>query len=311
MKEILYLEPVFKEMIWGGQRLREEFGYDIPSGHTGECWAVSAHPAGDLKISHGRYKDCRLSWLWENQRELFGNAEGSVFPLLIKIIDAKEDLSIQVHPDNAYAKEHENGALGKTECWYVLDSARDASIVIGHNASDKEELSRMIREERWNELIRQSPVKPGDFFQITPGTVHAIKAGTLILEIQQSSDITYRLYDYGRLSEGKPRELHIQKSIDVITCPYLESMPRGRSSTLTQAAEITVLVQCEFYTVTKVVLKGGEHFGQTEPFTIISIIDGSGHVDGQPVKKGDHFILSAGYGDYTMNGNMSFLVSHL
>ena len=220
MHEVIFLKPVFKEMIWGGTRLRDDFGYAIPGGKTGECWAVSAHKHGDCKILGGSFDGKHLSELWEKNRELFGGMKGDVFPLLIKIIDAKEDLSIQVHPDDAYAKEHENGSLGKTECWYILDCDADAKIVIGHHAKSKEELGQMIGQKRWNELIRVIPIKKGDFFQIMPGTVHAIKGGTLILETQQNSDITYRLYDYDRLQDGKPRELHLEKSIDVIRCPH-------------------------------------------------------------------------------------------
>ena len=141
------------------------------------------------------------------------------FPLLIKIIDAKDDLSIQVHPDDDYAKVHENGSLGKTECWYILDCKKKCDDRYRTQFKDKEELSRMIHEGKWSEFIREIPIKKGDFLQIDPGTVHAIKGGTLILETQQNSDITYRVYDYGRLSNGKPRELHIDKSIDVITVP--------------------------------------------------------------------------------------------
>ncbi|MDE7297629.1 MAG: mannose-6-phosphate isomerase, partial [Lachnospiraceae bacterium] len=134
MREVIFLEPVFKEMIWGGTRLREDFQYEIPGDHTGECWAVSAHPNGDCTVKSGRFQGESLSRLWKEHRELFGGEEGEVFPLLVKIIDAKADLSIQVHPDDAYAKEHENGSLGKTECWYILDCDPDAKIVIGHHA---------------------------------------------------------------------------------------------------------------------------------------------------------------------------------
>ena len=113
MEELIKLKPVFKEMIWGGDKLRTDFHYDIPSEHTGECWAISAHQNGDCLIDGGKYNGKKLSWLWENKRQLFGNVEGDRFPLLVKIIDAKEDLSIQVHPDDVYAKEHEDGSFGK------------------------------------------------------------------------------------------------------------------------------------------------------------------------------------------------------
>lgn len=160
MSELLFMEPVFKEAIWGGSRLKEVYGYDIPSDHTGECWAISAHKSGDGRVASGAYKGQTLSSLWENHRELFG-AEGAegVFPLLVKIIDAKSDLSIQVHPDDVYAGVHENGSLGKMECWYILDCDPDATIVVGHNAKDHDEMVRMIEEKRWGEFIRQIPIK--------------------------------------------------------------------------------------------------------------------------------------------------------
>lgn len=173
--ELLKISLVFKQMIWGGKKLRDIYGFNIPGDDTGECWAISAHPQGDCTIEGGTFNNVKLSELWKNNREIFGNEEGETFPLLVKIIDAKNDLSIQVHPDDLYAKTNENGSLEKTECWYVLDCDNDASIVIGHNAKSKEELIDMINNGKWNELIREVPIKKGDFFQIEPGFVHAIK----------------------------------------------------------------------------------------------------------------------------------------
>lgn len=308
MKEILFLTPVMKEMIWGGNRLRTEYGYDIPSEKTGECWAVSAHEKGDCIIRGGRFDNMPLSKLFLEHRELFGGIEGKVFPLLVKIIDAREDLSIQVHPDDAYAKEHENGALGKTECWYILDCDEDAKIVIGHSANSKEELRQMIKDKEWNKLIRVRPIKKGDFFQIEPGTVHAIKKGTLILETQQSSDVTYRLYDYDRLQNGKPRELHIEKSIDVIRCPQPETTVVP-AVTEFPGGTVTELVSCSYYCVKKIEVKKELTLSQEEPFTIISVLEGEGTLDETPVKKGDHFILPAGYGTYHLCGTMMLIVS--
>lgn len=310
MKNIIFLEPVFKEMIWGGNRLKTDFGYDIPSDHTGECWAVSAHTNGDCVVRDGDYKGIKLSNLWNEHRELFGNVEGETFPLLIKIIDAKADLSIQVHPDDEYAKKNENGALGKTECWYILDCDSDAKIVVGHNAKDKDELKEMIANHKWNELIRVLPIKKGDFFQIEPGTVHAIKGGTVILETQQNSDITYRLYDYDRLSDGKPRELHIDKSIDVINCPHVDVDTDRKTINMGQGS-VEELVNCKYYSVKKLNIIGEQSFTQTEPFTILSVIDGVGNIDGIQINKGDHFILPAGFGDYVLSGNMQLITSHI
>ena len=177
--ELLFMEPVFKEAIWGGTKLRDVFGYEIPSDTTGECWAVSAHKNGDCRIAGGMYDGRLLSSLWEEKPELFGNYPGDQFPLLVKIIDAKADLSIQVHPDDEYAKVHEDGSLGKTECWYILDCDPGTEIVIGHHAGSHEEMEAMIRGHQWDEFIRKVPVKKGDFFQINPGCVHAIKGGTV------------------------------------------------------------------------------------------------------------------------------------
>ncbi len=310
MKNIIFIEPVFKSMIWGGDKLATEFGYSIPSDNTGECWAISAHKNGDCRIKNGEYGGRTLSWLWENHRELFGNVQGEVYPLLIKIIDAKTDLSIQVHPDDTYAGEQENGALGKTECWYILDSEENGEIVIGHHARDKEELARMIREKRWKELIRVCPVKKGDFFQIEPGTVHAIKKGTLLLETQQNSDITYRLYDYDRLDNGKPRELHINKSIDVISCPH-KDQPVAGDLTSNENCEFESLIRCKYYSVKRIRMHGEQDFDQTEPFLNVSVIEGAGEIDGVRITKGDHFILPYGYGSYRLKGEMELIISHI
>lgn len=310
MNNLLFLEPVFKTMIWGGNKLATEFGYSIPADNTGECWAISAHKNGDCSIKNGEYQGRTLSWLWDNHRELFGDASGEVYPLLIKIIDAKTDLSIQVHPDDTYAREKENGALGKTECWYILDCDEDGEIVIGHNAMDKEELTQMIVEKRWKELIRVCKVKKGDFFQIEPGTVHAIKKGTLILETQQNSDITYRLYDYDRLDHGKPRELHIDKSIDVIRCPHTD-LKVGGNTTNNENSDIDELIRCDYYTVKRVRIHGEQEFAQQEKFLNISVISGSGEIDGNVLKKGDHFIIPYGYGNYSLKGEMELILSHI
>ncbi len=310
MKNIIFLKPVFKSMIWGGTKLATEFGYEIPSDSTGECWAISAHKNGDCEIENGDFKGKTLSWLWSNHRELFGNAQGEVYPLLIKIIDAKTDLSIQVHPDDDYAREHENGALGKTECWYVLDCDEDGEIVIGHNAGDKEELARMIGEKKWKDLIRVRPVKKGDFFQIEPGTVHAIKKGTMILETQQNSDITYRLYDYDRLDQGKPRELHIDKSIDVIRCPHRDVQAEGEV-VRTASGEDRELITCSYYSVRLIRIHGEMELNQDKAFLNVSVINGSGEIDGTPISKGDHFILPFGYGRFCVKGGLELIVSHI
>lgn len=305
---LIFLKPVFKQMIWGGNRLATDFGYEIPGENTGECWAISAHPNGDCEIVNGEYAGKTLSWLWENHREVFGGVEGDRFPLLIKIIDAKDDLSIQVHPDDTYAGEHENGSLGKMECWYILDAEEGGTIVIGHNAKDQNEVRDMIEGKRWGEFIREVPVKKGDFFQINPGCVHAIKGGTLILETQQNSDITYRVYDYDRLQNGKPRQLHVQQSIDVIKAPFEPVTTTGKVSKAGDAS-VEELVSCEYYRVYKVELDGKAELSFEGPFVDVSVVDGEGTIGGCPAVKGTHLIVPAGYGALAVEGKMMLICS--
>ncbi len=309
MKSILFLEPVFKQMIWGGRQLADQFGYEIPGGNTGECWAVSAHPNGDCVVREGAYQGKTLSQLWKEEPGLFGNSDLDRFPLLVKIIDAKDDLSIQVHPDDAYAGENENGSLGKTECWYILDCPEGASLVVGHNAGSRQELREMIEQERWEELIREIPVKKGDFIQINPGTVHAIKGGLMILETQQNSDITYRVYDYGRLTDGKPRQLHVKQSIDVITVPAPSAADSVKSALALPENTLNELISCDYYTVWKLDVAGVMSFEQTHPFLIMSVIEGEGSVDGRRICKGDHFILPQSYGTAELRGQMTLIAS--
>lgn len=308
-KEILFLEPVFTHNIWGGTKLREEYNYNIEGDDIGECWGVAAHDNGNCKIQNGSNAGKTLAELWKDSHELFGDAAGERFPLLIKIIDAKDDLSIQVHPDDTYAAEHENGSFGKMECWYILDCQNDSSLVIGHNARDKKELEDMIENKRWSDLIREIPVKKGDFIQIDPGTVHAIKGGITILETQQNSDITYRVYDYDRLSDGKPRQLHIKQSMDVITVPAKPVADSVIHVNDSAANELVKLIQCQYYQVFKLNVKGEASIAQDYPFFIMSVVEGSGSVDGQPVKKGTHFILPFGYGTAVFTGDMEIIAS--
>lgn len=310
MKKILHLEPVLHEKIWGGTELRDQFGYAIPSDHTGECWAISGHPNGDCRVTNPEFGGQTLGQLFRTRRELFGNIPGDVFPLLVKIIDARQDLSIQVHPDDAYAKVHENGSLGKTECWYVLDSKPGTMVIIGHNAGTREEMRQMVAEGKWDQLLRQVPLRRGDFFQINPGCLHALKGGSLILETQQSSDVTYRFYDYDRLENGKKRELHIEKSLDVTTVPFVPDRTVPETETVGDAG-ITHLVTCPFYSVYRAVLHGAAGLTFRAPFVNVSIIGGEGTLDGEPVKKGDHMVLTANYGPCRLEGNMELVYSYI
>lgn len=309
MESIITLEPVFKGKIWGGRKLETEFGYQIPDGPVGECWAISAHPNGDCVITSGEYEGKTLSWLWDAHRELFGNAEGDVFPLLVKIIDAKDDLSIQVHPDDAYAAEHENGSLGKRECWYVLSAEEGGTIIVGQRAHSREEFAQMVEEGRWGELLNELPIKAGDFFQIDPGTVHAIKGGTVILESQQSSDVTYRVYDYDRKQDdGTLRPLHMQQALDVID---FDQVPPASGSVELGDEAVSELVSNSCYTVDLVRVAGEVTVPCECPFTCVSVVEGKGTLNGMPVKKGSHLLALAACEALELEGTMTLVISHL
>ena len=310
-RPIIFLKPIFKEMIWGGNKLAKNFGYNIPSNNTGECWAIAAHGNGDSKVICDEFKDYTLSKLWKEHRELFGNLEGDIFPLLIKIIDAKTDLSIQVHPDDDFANRYENGSLGKTECWYVLDCEENTTIIIGHNAKDYLELRKMTEENRWDELLREIKIEKGDFFQIDPGCIHAIKGGTMIFETQQNSDITYRLYDYGRLSaDGKLRELHSEKALAVIKSPS-NANNTERIVNVFDCYTRERLVKCPYYSVEKLSIHSKAEIMQEYCFMNVSVVEGYGIVDGKEIKKGTHFILPHDYGIAEFTGKMELIISYL
>lgn len=305
---MIFLEPVLKERIWGGKRLVTEFPYRPAGEHIGECWAVSAHPDGDCVVREGTYAGMTLSQLYAERRELFGGITSDSFPLLVKIIDAREDLSVQVHPDTAYARSHENYPLGKAECWYVMDCPENASLIVGHHAGTREELERLLTEGRYGELLREIPVKKGDFLQVPPGTIHAIRGGMLILETQQNSDITYRLYDYDRLFEGKPRELHIRQGIEVTRIPD-EADGLVRSGERQQENRLSLLGESEAYRVWKLDLNGHFVLKQEYPFLIASVLDGGGTLDGKTIEKGMHLLLPSDYGTAEFDGRMELLFS--
>lgn len=293
---ILFFDPVYKEKIWGA-----------------EYWGISAHPNGMSLIKNGEYKGKTLLYLWDNNREIFNNLQKDKFPLLVKIIDAKDDLSVQVHPSDEYAYENENKELGKTECWYILDAKEDADIIYGVNAKDKKELENMIDNKKWDELLNTIPIEKGDFLYIPSGTVHAIKSGTKILEIQQNSDTTYRLYDYDRKDDkGNLRQLHIEKSKDVINCESPE-INKEFKSTLIDNNKKTILVESEFFSVYKYEVKEEILMENKKPFKIINILKGSGEIitkdEKYEVKEDDFILVTGDTKEYNIKGNVEFLLS--
>ncbi|AHI52446.1 type I phosphomannose isomerase catalytic subunit [Spiroplasma culicicola] len=219
MSNVFKIEPHFSERIWGGTKLKE-FGFDIPSDNIGEAWVISAHPngMGYLNVDNKRIS---LKEFFETN-EVFKNS-GTEFPLLSKIITANDYLSVQVHPDDKYALQHHN-SLGKPESWYILDCPSDAKLIYGHHAKTIEEFKDAI-ENNILDVLEYVEIAPGDFIYVEPGKIHAITPGVTLFELQRSSDITYRLFDYNRLEKnGEPRELHIDHSLANIKIPDSEGL---------------------------------------------------------------------------------------
>ncbi|MBA4494655.1 mannose-6-phosphate isomerase, class I [Paenactinomyces guangxiensis] len=315
-QEPIFLQPAFKERIWGGNQLQTRFGFSIPSPHTGECWGISAHPEGLSRVKNGPLQGKTLDEVWKNHRELFANQPGDAFPLLIKILDAQKDLSVQVHPDDKMAMKLEGYPFGKTECWYIIDCDEGAEIILGHHASSKEELKQMIRDEQWDLLLKKVSVKPGDFFYVTSGTIHAIGKGIMILETQQSSDITYRVYDYDRTdANGNKRPLHVEKSIAVTNVPDLESTIHP-AVTKTKGLAIKQFVSEKYFTVQEWSINGetDELKRNSGDFLLCSVIDGGGKMVTKDrsvsFTKGDFFILPATIPSFRVQGNSRWIVSH-
>lgn len=312
MSEPLFLKSLMHDKIWGGTKLREVFGYDIPTETTGEYWAISAHPNGVSVVANGQFEGHQLDELYRNEPTLFGHPKEKVFPLLTKILDANDWLSVQVHPDDAYGLEHE-GELGKTECWYVIAADEGAEIIYGHNAKSKAELRQMIEEKDWEHLLTRTPVKAGDFFYVPSGTMHAIGKGILILETQQSSDTTYRVYDFDRKdAQGNLRELHIEKSIDVLNIGEPEnSVP---ATLELHHLRTTCLVSNQFFTVYKWEVEGLVQMRRVAPYLLLSVIDGQGSllVDNKlyNLQKGSHLILPHTVSEWEFDGNLEMIVSH-
>lgn len=312
MTDLLFLKPVFQEKIWGGDALRSLYHYPIPSNKTGECWAISGHPNGVTTVTSGKYKGRGLDDLYKNEPQLFGNPTTPVFPLLTKILDANDWLSVQVHPDDHYAILHE-GELGKTECWYILEAEEGAEIIYGHTATSKDELLAQIQNNQWQELLRKISVKKGDFYFVPSGTMHAIGKGIVILETQQSSDSTYRVYDFDRKDEnGKKRDLHIQKSVDVLRLGIPENAIT--SSIKLDQMEASHLVSNTYFTVYKWKIQGRVSFRRSAPYLLVSVIDGLGSIQVNQTRhrleKGQHFIIPHTIGEWTIEGDLEMIVSH-
>lgn len=310
--EILKLIPSCKDYIWGGHRLAEEYGKVIEGDILAEAWELSCHDDGASIISNGVWAGKTLKeYIKESKEDVLGaNCKRfSDFPILIKFIDAKDNLSIQVHPDNAYALQNE-GQYGKTEMWYVVDASEEAFLYYGfEDEISEEEFRKRIEEDTLLEVLHAAPVKKGDVFFIEAGTIHAIGKNILIAEIQQNSNVTYRVYDYGRIGkDGKKRELHVEQAIQVT-----KREPVQKRDTM-----YPHIAKCDYFTVDKINLDGKlfdkmEGFVTEESFLSILVLDGEGMIQNQfgslSYKKGDSLFLPAGSGAYQIVGRCDALAT--
>ena len=290
------LFPVFKDYLWGGNKLKEKYGKETDMTPCAESWELSFHKDGETLLSTGE----PLSSL---PKSSFGEnvSEFSDFPLLIKFIDAKSDLSVQVHPSDEYALKNEN-SYGKTEMWYIVDCEEGAGIYLGFkNDVTKAEFKAAIEENRLTDLLNFYPVKSGESYFIPSGTIHAIGKGCLICEIQQNSNITYRVYDYGRVDKnGNPRELHVEKAMAVTALKAHVNVTLNSD----------LLGVSKYFTVRK--LSGNSDiFVDAGSFASLTCVRGSGRIGAISVSAGDTFFLPAGYGRCEISGDVELIMSEV
>ncbi|MBN6756639.1 mannose-6-phosphate isomerase [Staphylococcus saprophyticus] len=310
----LFLKPIFHEKIWGGSRLKE-FGYDLPSDYIGEVWGISAHPNGKCEILNEPYRGQTLDQVWDEHRELFGDFPSQEFPLMTKIVDARESLSVHIHPDDAYAYENENGQYGKSECWYIIDAEEDAEIIYGLNTQSKETAIDKIDEADYDSLFNKVKVKAGEFYFIPAGTIHSIGAGVLVYETMQSSDVTYRVFDYDRAQDsGDKRELNQVKAKEVIEIAN-ESINIPTDTEIIENHKRTQLVSNDFFTIVKWNISGTLNYMKPREFVLISVLKGEGQViiDGEvfDLVQGQNFILTSDDLDTIFEGQYELIVSYL
>ncbi|MBA1354788.1 MULTISPECIES: type I phosphomannose isomerase catalytic subunit [Staphylococcus] len=310
----LFLKPVLHEKIWGGTKLKS-LGYDLPAENIGEAWGISAHPNGRCEVLNGPYKVQTLDMVWKNHRELFGDFPSQEFPLMTKIVDAKESLSIHVHPDDAYAYENENGQYGKSECWYIIDAEEGAEIIYGVNVDCKDTAVDQIDETDYENLFNKVKVKPGEFYFIPAGTIHSIGAGVLVYETMQSSDVTYRVYDFDREEAAHdPRGLNQAKAKEVIEVTQ-ENINIATDTEIVENHKRIQLVSNDFFTMVKWEISGTLNYMKPREFVLVSVLKGSGQVivDGDiyDVTQGQNFILTSDDLDTIFEGNYELIISYL
>lgn len=297
------LTPVLKDYIWGGTLLKEMFGRENGGKRIAESWEVSVHPDGMSGYAGGTLANYLT--LYPYSVDINGNE----FPVLIKYIDAKENLSVQVHPDDEYAKRVE-GDNGKTEMWYVVKADEKAGIYCGFKRDvTKLEFQKSIEDGTVEDLLNFIPVKAGDCYLIEAGTVHAIGAGCLICEIQQSSNVTYRVYDYNRRdASGNLRPLHIEKALEVINFKAFKNNTHSGGFVPCRGGRIRKLTTCKYFSCRELCLNG--IYGETadNSFVAINVLEGKGKINGDSFVGGDSFFVPHGKG-FTLSGNAKLILT--
>ncbi len=300
----LRLLPAGKGYIWGGERLKKEYNKNLDTTPLAETWECSVHPDGLSLVSGGEYNGLTLKEVIQKNPDYLGT-KSDLMPILIKFIDAAKDLSIQVHPDDKYAKEIE-GDNGKTEFWYVLDAEEGAELIYGfEHPMDRAKLEAAVKEGNLEKMLHHIPVHKGDVFFVYPGTVHAIGKGIVLVEVQESSNLTYRLYDYDRIDkDGKKRPLHIEKAADVLDMEPVKIVRQPqRMVRYYFGCARELLCRCEYFEVERIqVTKGFSFSVLSASFQVLLCIDGNGGLEtdetNKPVRfdKGACFFLPAGLG---------------
>ncbi|MCI6084904.1 type I phosphomannose isomerase catalytic subunit [Selenomonas sp.] len=310
-----------KDYLWGGTRLKDEYGKKTDLDIVAESWELACHKDGKSVIANGEASGMTLeAWLAEQKDDMLGAhvAKFPYFPLLIKLIDARGNLSVQVHPDNEYAQRVE-GEYGKTEMWYIVDCEPGASLLYGFKSEiTKEEFERRIQDNTLLDVCNRVPVHKGDVFFIDSGTLHAIGKGILICEIQQNSNTTYRIYDYGRVGkDGKPRELHVAKALDVTTLAPAKAHPAMKTDMdIFAGADARLLASCEYFTTYHLDVDGKAYlFCGEDSFQSFTVLAGSVKAEAGDYEvtfhKGETAFLPAGLGKYTLKGKGELILSKL
>ncbi len=314
MMKPIKMKPCFKQYIWGGDNIRAVYGKDTPEPPVAESWEISAHPDGLSVADGGECDGMTIPQLCEKfGKEFYGSSmeADEPFPLLLKILDANDRLSVQVHPDDAYAKVHENGGKGKTEAWYILHAEEGATLIYGF-AEDitRDEFRKAIEEGRCESVLNHVPCSEGDVFYIPAGTVHAVGKGLMIAEIQQSSNTTYRVYDYMRRdAQGNLRELHIEKALDV---SRTESS-RGSEKCVgtvenVGSGRVKHIIANEFFCFDEIETDGKLEADTKGRLHLVFAADGDLCVGGLKLKKGDSALIPACVGKYDIEGKGKLLL---